>query len=191
MPVDDLWYLADRAEQQAERAYHALTSSHDDFIEFDRRRTVSRPRFRTLAERVEATGAPYGAHTVVYRENGDLLLVRHEGVDRWVVPGGGVHENESYREAAERELREEASVDAAYEGLAMVTSVRFDCGSHSAWGVLPVFAACADGATPAADDPDGEISAAEWFSDLPEDTRDRADLRQWRERALGGRAAGD
>jgi 8-oxo-dGTP diphosphatase len=191
MPVDELWYLADRAEQQAERSYHALTSSHEEFIELDRQRSVSRPRFRTLAERVEATGAPYGSHTVVYRENGDLLLVRHEGVDRWVVPGGGVREDETYREAAERELGEEAGVDADYEGLAMMTRVAFDCGSYSAWGVLPVFAACADGAEPTADDPDGEISAAGWFSELPEDTRDRAAIERWRRRALGGQTAGD
>jgi 8-oxo-dGTP diphosphatase len=191
MSLDDLWLLAQRASQQAERSYHALTADREGFVEFDRDRSVSRRRFRTLAERVLATGAPYGAHTVVYRENGDLLLVRHEGVDRWVVPGGGVHDGESYREAAERELREEAGVAADYEGLAMVTDVTFRAGSHEAWGVLPVFAArAADGATPTADDPDGEISDARWFDTLPGDTRDREDLRTWRERALGGDGTG-
>lgn len=191
MPVDDLWFLAQRASQRAERAYHALTADREGFVEFDRERSVSRGHFRTLAERVAATGAPFGAHTVVYRENGDLLLVRHEGVDRWVVPGGGVRDDESYREAAERELREEAGVGADYEGLAMVTDVTFRSGGHEAWGVLPVFAARADGATPTAEDPDGEISDARWFDTLPEDTRDREDLRAWRERALGGHAVGD
>jgi len=191
MPVDDLWFLAQRASQQAERAYHDLTADREGFVEFDRERSVSRHQFRTLAERVAATGAPYGAHTVVYRENGDLLLVRHEGVDRWVVPGGGVHEDESYRTAAERELREEAGVGADYEGLAMLTDVTFRSGGHETWGVLPVFAARADDATPTVDDPDGEISDARWFDTLPEDTRDRDDLRAWRERALGGRSAGD
>lgn len=193
MPVDDLWFLAQRASQRAERAYHALTADHEGFVEFDRERAVSRDHFRRLAERVVATGAPYGAHTVVYRENGDLLLVRHEGVDRWVVPGGGVREGESYRAAAERELREEAGVGADYEGLAMVTDVTFRSGGHEAWGVLPVFAAraAADAAPSAAADPDGEISDARWFDTLPEDTRDRADLRAWRDRALGEHASGD
>ena len=192
MRVDDLWFLAQRASQQAERSYHALTADREGFVEFDRERSVSRGHFRRLAERVAATGAPYGAHTIVYRENGDLLLVRHEGVDRWVVPGGGVHDGESYREAAERELREEAGVGADYEGLAMVTDVTFRSGGHETWGVLPVFAArAADGATPTADDPDGEISEARWFDTLPDDTRDRADLRAWRERTLDGHVAGD
>jgi 8-oxo-dGTP diphosphatase len=184
MPVDDLWYLASRAEQRAERAYHALTDAHDGFLEFDRRRSVSRQRFRTLAERVERTGAPYGAHTVVYRPNGDLLLVRHEDVDLWVLPGGGVDGDETYREAAERELAEEAGVEATYEGLAMVTTVEFECGGYSSWGVLPVFEACADDTSLEVRDPDGEISDAAWFATLPEDTRDRGHLRRWRERAL-------
>ncbi|MFB6269970.1 MAG: NUDIX hydrolase [Halobacterium sp.] len=184
MPVDDLWYLASRADQRAERAYHALTERHDGFLEFDRHRTVSRPRFRTLAERVERTGAPYGAHTVVYRENGDLLLVRHDEVDLWVLPGGGIDDGESFREAAERELAEEAGVDATYDGLAMVTTVEFACEGYSSWGVLPVFEARADDTDLEVCDPDGEISAASWFADLPEDTRDRGHLQRWRDRAL-------
>ncbi|WP_336038181.1 NUDIX hydrolase [Halobacterium yunchengense] len=184
MPVDDLWYLASRAEQRAERAYHALTASHDDFLEFDRHRTVSRRRFRTLAERVERTGAPFGAHTAVYRENGDVLLVRHEDVDLWVLPGGGVDGDESFREAARRELHEEAGVDATYDGLAMVTSVSFACDGYSSWGVLPVFEACADDTDLEVRDPDGEISAAAWFADFPDDTRDRGQLQRWRDRAL-------
>ena len=184
MPVDDLWYLASRAEQRAERAYHALTDAHEEFLEFERRRSVSRRRFRTLAERVERTGAPYGAHTVVYRENGDVVLVRHEDVDLWVLPGGGVESGESFREAAERELAEEAGVGATYHGLAMVTSVAFESSGYSAWGVLPVFEASADDTSLEVRDPDGEISDAAWFAELPEDTRDRRDLQRWRERAL-------
>jgi 8-oxo-dGTP diphosphatase len=184
MPVDDLWYLASCAEQRAERAYHGLTDRHDDVLEFDRHRTVSRRRFRTLAERVERTGAPYGAHTVVYRENGDLLLVRHEDVDLWVLPGGGIDDGETFREAAERELAEEAGVNATYDGLAMVTSVTFECDGYSSWGVLPVFEARAQETDLTVQDPDGEISAAAWFADLPEDTRDRGHLERWRDHAL-------
>ena len=184
MPVDDLWYAASRAEQRAERAYHALTECYDAFLEFDRHRSVSRRRFRTLAERVERTGAPYGAHTAVYRDTGDLLLVRHEHVDLWVLPGGGIDDGESFREAAERELAEEAGVDASYDGLAMVTTVKFESGDYSSWGVLPVFEARAEDTDLAVSDPDGEISAAAWFANLPEDTRDRGNLQRWRDHVL-------
>lgn len=185
--IDGLWYLADVADQRAEQAYHRLRETYDDFLEFDRSRTVSRPRFRTLAERIRDTGAPYGAHTIVYRPSGDLLLVRHEGVDMWVLPGGEIHASEDFREAAERELAEEAGIEATYDGLAMATRVEVRCAEYATWGVLPVFAAEAVEIDPAAldvCDPDGEISTARWFTDLPEDTRDRAEISQWRERAL-------
>lgn len=182
--LDDVWFLADEADQRAERAYHRLRQEYDADVEFSRSETVSRRRFRTLAERISRTGAPYGAHTAVYRESGDLLLVRHDGVDLWVLPGGGVDGDESLREAAARELDEEAGVDVAYEGLAFLTRVDIACADYRTWGVIPVFAARAETHEPTVDDPDDEISAARWFEDPPADTRDRDDLVTWRERQL-------
>ena len=184
MALDDLWYLARQADQRAEQAYQRLRERHPDFLSFDRTRHVSRSRFRTLARRVHQTGAPYGAHTIVHRPSGEILLVRHEGVDLWVVPGGGVRDGESFREAAERELAEEAGIEAAYDGLAMASRVDILCDDYSTWGVLPVFCARAETTDLTVDDPDGEISAARWFDTLPEDTRDRDDIEAWRERAL-------
>ncbi|WP_336002919.1 NUDIX hydrolase [Halorientalis halophila] len=182
--VDNLWYLADEAEQRAEQAYHRLAQDHDDYVEYERTRTVSRSRFRTVADRIRKNGLPFGAHTLVYRESGELLLVRHEGVDMWVVPGGEVQGDESLREGARRELREEAGVEAAYEGLGILARVNFRSDGHDAWGVLPVFAARAETTELEVSDPDDEISDARWFADLPEDTRDRAELLTWRDRAL-------
>ena len=182
--VDDLWYLASQADQQAEQAYHHITESYSDFIELSRARSVSRRRFRTLARRVKETGAPYGAHTIVYQPSGKLLLVRHEGVNMWVLPGGEVQGDESYQEAARRELGEEAGVEVSYDGLGMVTRIEIYCGDQATWGVLPVFAARAETTTPKVADPDEEISEARWFDRLPEDTRDREDLETWREQVL-------
>ena len=185
--IDGLWYVADVADQRAEQAYHRLCETDDDFLEFSRSRTVSRPRFKTLAERIQDCGAPYGAHTIVYRPSGELLLVRHEGVDMWVLPGGEVDPGENFRETAERELAEEAGIEAAYDGLAMMTRVEIRCNDYRTWGVLPVFAAEAIDTDPDAlevSDPDGEISRAKWVADLPEDTRDRAEIARWREHAL-------
>jgi len=179
--VDDLWYLASQANQRAEQAYHALTADRDSetYLEFERQETVSRRRFRTLAERVESSGCPFGAHTIVYRPSGELLLVRHDGVDLWVLPGGGLDGDEQFQEAAERELREEAGVHADYDGLAMLTRVQFHCKGHQAWGVLPIYAAEAQTTDTTVQDPDDEISDARWFDTLPEDTRDREDLIEW------------
>jgi len=183
--LGDLWYLADRASQRAEQAYHGLVERHGDgYYETTHRKHVSRRRFRVLAERIRETGAPYGAHTVVYRPSGELLLVRHEGVDMWVLPGGGIDGRESFREAAERELTEEAGVEAAYEGLGMLSRVEVRSADYRTWGVLPVYAARAETVDTSVSDPDGEISEARWFEDLPEDTRDREDLLGWRERYL-------
>lgn len=186
MPVDELWYHADRASQRAEQAYHRLAERYDRFMEHEDRRSVSRSRFKQLTRRVERTGAPFGAHSIVYNRDRELLLVRHEGVDLWVLPGGGVHEEETFREAAARELDEEAGVDAEFQGLAMLTRVTFSHSGHEAWGVLPIFAAKATDPRVSVSDPDEEISAARWFDDLPPDTRDRQWLDQWRDQAIGG-----
>lgn len=178
--VDGLWFLADEAAQRAAQARHRATAIHGESqLERTDEKFVSRDRFRTLAERIRRCGAPYGAHTLVYRDCGDLLLVRHEGVDMWVLPGGGVDGEESFREAAERELREEAGIGAEYEGLAMLNRVEITCEGCETWGVLPVFCARASSTDTSVRDPDDEISAARWFDPdaLPEDTRDREDVR--------------
>jgi 8-oxo-dGTP diphosphatase len=183
--VDDLWYLATQAEQEAEQVYHRLTTAYDGFLERSHSRRVSRSRFRTLAGRITEFGAPYGAHSLVYRPSGEILLVWHSGVDMWVVPGGEPDPDESFRETAERELVEEAGVSANYDGLAMNVRVDIRCDEYSMWGVLPLFEARAEGdATPEPADPDGEITEAAWFDDLPENTRDRDDLLAWREFAF-------
>lgn len=184
MVVNDLWFLADEASQRAEQAYQRLRERYSGYLDDRCTRRVSRQRFRTLAHRVKRTGAPYGAQTIVRRDDGEVLLVRHEGVDLWVLPGGEVHEGETYREAAVRELHEEAGITADYRGLAVAERVDIRCSECETWGVLPVFAAAAEETTLSVRDPDGEISAARWFpfEDLPADTRDRADLLAWRDR---------
>ncbi len=182
--LDDLWYLADRAQTQAEQVQYRLSERHEDFIERETARRVSRRRFRTLAERIADNGLPYGAHTVVYRPSGELLLVRDSVVDQWVLPGGACDGEESCLRAARRELAEEAGVEVEYDGLGMLTRVDLSADGYETWGVLPVFAAEAQTFDPTVDDPDGEIVDARWFDDLPEDTRDRADLQAWRAFAL-------
>lgn len=184
MTVDDLWFLADEATQRAEQAYHRLRERHSGFLRRTHTRYVGRRRFRTLARRVKSTGAPYGAQTLVHRDTDEILLVRHEGVDLWVLPGGELLDEETYREAAERELAEEAGVSADYRGLAMANRIDIECDDHSTWGVLPVFEAAATELDLSVRDPDDEISAAEWFSvsNLPEDTRDRDDILAWHDR---------
>jgi 8-oxo-dGTP diphosphatase len=180
--VDDLWFLGDEALQVAEQTYHRLTEQYGGFLEYETTKRVSRDRFRTVAGRIKDNGAPYGAHTIPYREDGSILLVRHDPIDLWVLPGGETDGNETFREAAARELSEEAGIAVTYEGLALLGRVRFESGDHRTWGVLPIFEAAAETTEPSVDDPDGEITRAKWFKELPADTRDREQLRSWRER---------
>lgn len=185
MTVNDLWYLADTAEQQAEQTYHRLAEAYESYREFETTKRVPRRRFETVARRIKRNGAPYGAHTLTYRESGELLLVRHEGVDLWVLPGGQADGDERFRDAAQRELREEAGIEAEYDGLGMLGRVFFRSDGYSTWGVLPIFEGEArTDREPSVEDPDDEISAARWFDELPEDTRDREQLDRWRERHL-------
>jgi 8-oxo-dGTP pyrophosphatase MutT (NUDIX family) len=177
--VDDLWYLADEASQQAEQTYHRLLETYNGVAEYEVTKGVSRRRFRTVAERIQDNGAPYGAHTLAYHPDGKLLLVRHEGVDLWVLPGGEAEGEETFREAAERELAEEAGITATYDGLELLVSVAFRSDGHETWGIMPIFAARTTAADPEVRDPDDEISRAAWFGDLPEDTRDRSVLAEW------------
>jgi 8-oxo-dGTP diphosphatase len=181
--VDGLWFLAENAGRRAARARHELVERHDGYVERTHRTRVSRARFRTLADRIERTGGPYGAHTIVHRD-GELVLCRHEGVGRWVLPGGEVDPGESFRAAAERELAEEAGMTAEYDGLAVLTRIDVSSREHDTWGVMPVFAARPTAGPPTAADPDGEIREARWFGfdALPADTRDRADLLAWYDR---------
>lgn len=182
--LDDLWYLADQARTQAEQVQYQLSETHDGYLERTTDRRVSRRRFRTLTERIRDNGLPYGAHSVVYRPSGELLLVRDSVVDQWVLPGGICDPGESYEEAARRELAEEAGVEVSLDGLGLLTRVNLRSSGYETWGVLPIFAAEARTYEPSVEDPDGEIVDAAWFAELPEDTRDRGDLRAWREWAL-------
>ena len=182
--VDDLWYRADTAQQAAEQTYHRLLEGRDDVMEFTRTRYVSRPRFETVTERIQDNGLPYGAHSVVTRADGALLLVRHDDVGKWVLPGGEVDPAETFREAARRELTEEAGIEAPLEDLALLGRVQFYCDEYETWGVLPIYGAEATETALSVADPDGEITDAGWFTSLPEDTRDRDVLVRFRDRKL-------
>ena len=179
--VDNLWYLADQARQQAEQTRHQFDSRHEEYLEFERHRSVSRRRFKTVAERTRNNGLPYGVHTLVRNATGELLLVRHDAVDMWVLPGGQVEGDESFRATARRELQEEAGIDATYDGLAFLARAAFHCDEYDTWGILPIFQARTGETDLVVDDPDGEISEARWFTELPEDTRDREQLSRWRD----------
>jgi len=60
-------------------------------------------------------GKTLGARVCAIDGQGRILLVRHSYVKGWTFPGGGVDKGETLRQAAIRELREEAGVQARGE----------------------------------------------------------------------------
>jgi 8-oxo-dGTP pyrophosphatase MutT (NUDIX family) len=53
-----------------------------------------------------------GTRTAVFDENERVMLVRHSYSPGWQFPGGGVERGETVYDAAMRELREEAAIEA-------------------------------------------------------------------------------
>jgi 8-oxo-dGTP pyrophosphatase MutT (NUDIX family) len=64
----------------------------------------------------QARGMTLGTRTLVLRNaDREVLLVRHGYAAGWLLPGGGVERGEALAEAAVREVREEAGIEAAEE----------------------------------------------------------------------------
>jgi ADP-ribose pyrophosphatase YjhB (NUDIX family) len=90
----------------------------------------------------QVRGMTLGTRTVVLRdEDREVLLLRHGYAPGWLLPGGGVERGESLVEAALRELREEAAIEAEEEPLlhGLFLNDRNFRGDHVACFVLRRF----------------------------------------------------
>lgn len=113
---------------------------------------------------------------LVYNDDGELLLLRHEGDSGWIQPGGMVERGESLETALEREIREETGVEAAVEGPFFVRRGEYVHDEEKiTWYSVLFFAEAID---PAIGDElgieDEEIVEARWFSELPAELHDLA-----------------
>ena len=148
-----------------------LLARHDGVRHVERTRRPGAERFAGLRRRLR-DGLEWGVGAVV--SDGDrVLLVREDG--QWSVPGGGVEPGESLREAARREVREEAGVRVAVDGLRAVTEQRVVHAGEELRLNFATYAATPETTTLAADPglADEGIEAADWKAELPEDTLDR------------------
>ncbi|WP_461034142.1 NUDIX domain-containing protein [Streptomyces mayteni] len=118
--------------------------------------------FERLPEESEFTEAPVGYSLVALWRGGRVLLVLERGRGCWELPGGGIEPGESPREAAARELREEAGQSISPAAL------RFAGFARTAFRDKPVmrgavFQAEAPADTVAAFTPNQEIAAVTWW----------------------------
>ena len=104
-------------------------------------------------------GKTLGARVLVIDSQNRVLLVRPTYVNGWTLPGGGVDHGETLRQAAIRELREEAAVlplkELIFHG--MFSNEKVFPGDHVACFVLRQFKQNLF-------KPNIEISAAEFFA---------------------------
>src|SRR3981189_3698608 len=80
-----------------------------------------RKRFEPLLRRILhlywrfARGMTLGVRAVVLNSENRVFLVRHSYVTGWHLPGGGVEVGETFRDALQRELAEEAGIEISGE----------------------------------------------------------------------------
>ncbi len=70
---------------------------------------------------------------IIYRDDGDILLVKSRfSRQEWALPGGGVNSNESYEQAAAREVLEEVGLK--------IDNLRYlgKTNSHESYTTFPV-----------------------------------------------------
>ena len=70
---------------------------------------------------------------IIYRDYGDVLLVKNRfSRQKWALPGGGVNRNESYEQAAAREVLEEVGLK--------IDNLRYlgKTNSHESYAKFPV-----------------------------------------------------
>jgi ADP-ribose pyrophosphatase YjhB (NUDIX family) len=90
-----------------------------------RRVDVDADEYDALVESFESVGVVGGAGIRIVRD-GEVLLLRYEGVDGWIEPGDGRRPGESYRECARRGLRRATGTEGRIDGLAQIQLVYLD-----------------------------------------------------------------
>lgn len=116
--------------------------------------------FHREPEEARFDDAPVGYAVVALWRRGRLLMVRVRGRDCWELPGGGIEEGETPRQAAVRELREETGQVVEPGLLRFAGFARTVLGPKRRLLYGALFTAEVDEALPFA--PNEEIAAIHW-----------------------------
>lgn len=124
--------------------------------------------YDALVEAFETFDVVGGAGVRVRGGDGRVLLVRYEGADGWVDPGDGRRPGESYRECAERGVRETTGVETTVDGLAQIHLLYMD--DWTGRDPVPNPYVSFDGRLRGGDPCPGEdVDDVRWADEVPED----------------------
>ncbi|MFB6195173.1 MAG: NUDIX hydrolase [Haloplanus sp.] len=162
--------LTETSRERVQELLADFRERYDDFERVDDRIELSPSGYEMNRQRIE-DGVNGGAGIWVTNDGGQVLLVRDEGDEGWVDPGGKREAGESFEEAARRETREETGIDCEITGLlaAHVTELvdETDPDRPTLYSLIAVFTGRPrdEEATPRPRE--GEIAAVDWFDAPP------------------------
>lgn len=155
-----------RSRERTDEIIVEHAAEHGEFRVRELQWELTSDAYDTLRDRFEA-GADGGAGVWITRDDA-VLCVRHEGEDAWSDPGGKREAGETFREAARREVREEAGVTVSVDGVIEIHAI-----SHVAPERPPlvspivVFDGTYTGGDPGARE-DDRVADVRWFTERPE-----------------------
>jgi len=156
----------ERSERAVEGALARLRDDHGTFEVVDREWSVS-PAGYDRDRRRFAAGTVGGAGAWV-RDDGRVLLVRHEGGSAWSEPAGKQEPGERLEAKATRETREETGLAVRIEGVRLAQRVTETApGRRSLVRLIVAFDATPVGGE--LEPREGEIAEARWFESVPAD----------------------
>ncbi len=160
---------AERSRQRVDDALDRLERNHGVDRTVEDRWPFDPADYDRIVERVEA-GTVGGAGAWIRNDAGEVLLVRREGYDAWQEPSGKQEPGERLAETARREVREEAGVAVDLGSVALAQDVEIVDAERDRpplHRLVVVFHAEYAGGE--VRPREGEIAAAGWFGERPDE----------------------
>jgi 8-oxo-dGTP pyrophosphatase MutT (NUDIX family) len=173
--------------EDVDRRLDRLRERYGEFPVAENRESLTQEQYEEWTDDVDAYDYVGGAYCWIRRTaseapelsesmpddaatDGDrVLLIVGRGTSHWGVPGGGIEPGETVEEAAEREVREEVSIDCSVTDTLFaerIVGTHEDTGTEVHLCYTFLEADYVDGQVAIQG---GELNGACWFRDLPDD----------------------